>query len=130
MNTVYDELKSRDLIKQLPFEDEFIELVKNEKISVYLGIDPTADSIHIGHFIPLMLMSYFQKHGHRPILLMGGGTALIGDPSGKSDMRKMLTREEFIAVLYRALHRACHFIGIHYYRAVYMSCSSADGLNK
>lgn len=94
MNNVYDELKSRDLIKQLPFEDEFIELVKNEKISVYLGIDPTADSIHIGHFIPLMLMSYFQKHGHRPILLMGGGTAMIGDPSGKTDMRKMLTKED------------------------------------
>lgn len=94
MNTVYDELKSRDLIKQLPFEEEFIELVKNEKISVYLGIDPTADSIHIGHFIPLMLMSYFQKHGHRPILLMGGGTAMIGDPSGKTDMRKMLTKED------------------------------------
>ena len=94
MNTVYDELKSRNLIKQLPFEDEFIDLVKNEKISVYLGIDPTADSIHIGHFIPLMLMSYFQKHGHRPILLMGGGTAMIGDPSGKTDMRKMLTKED------------------------------------
>ena len=94
MNTVYDELKSRDLIKQLPFEDEFVELVKKEKISVYLGIDPTADSIHIGHFIPLMLMSYFQKHGHRPILLMGGGTAMIGDPSGKTAMRKMLTKED------------------------------------
>lgn len=92
--TVYDELKSRDLIKQIAFEDEFKELVQKEKISVYLGIDPTADSIHIGHFVPLMLMSYFQKHGHRPILLMGGGTAMIGDPSGKTDMRKMLTRED------------------------------------
>ncbi len=94
MDTVYEELKSRDLIKQIAFEDEFEKLAKEEKFSVYLGIDPTADSIHIGHFIPLMLMSYFQKHGHRPILLMGGGTALIGDPSGKSDMRKMLTRED------------------------------------
>ena len=94
MNTVYEELKSRDLIKQLPFEDEFKELVKNEKISVYLGIDPTADSIHIGHFIPLMLMSYFQKHGHKPIILMGGGTAMIGDPSNKTDMRKMLSLED------------------------------------
>ncbi|MDD2627659.1 MAG: tyrosine--tRNA ligase, partial [Clostridia bacterium] len=94
MNTVYEELKSRDLIKQLPFEDEFKELVSNEKISVYLGIDPTADSIHIGHFIPLMLMSYFQKHGHKPIILMGGGTAMIGDPSNKTDMRKMLSRED------------------------------------
>ena len=94
MSTVYDELKDRDLIKQIAFEDEFQELAKEEKFSVYLGIDPTADSIHIGHFIPLMLMSYFQKHGHRPILLMGGGTALIGDPSGKSDMRKMLDKED------------------------------------
>ena len=93
MNTVYEELKSRDLIKQIAFEDEFEKLAKEEKFSVYLGIDPTADSIHIGHFMPLMIMSYFQKHGHRPILLMGGGTALIGDPSGKSDMRKMLERE-------------------------------------
>ena len=96
MDTVYEELKSRDLIKQIAFEDEFKKLAKEEKFSVYLGIDPTADSIHIGHFIPLMLMSYFQKHGHRPILLMGGGTALIGDPSGKSDMRKMLTREDIM----------------------------------
>ena len=96
LDTVYEELKSRDLIKQIAFEDEFQKLAKEEKFSVYLGIDPTADSIHIGHFIPLMLMSYFQKHGHRPILLMGGGTALIGDPSGKSDMRKMLTREDIM----------------------------------
>ena len=96
LDTVYEELKSRDLIKQIAFEDEFKKLAKEEKFSVYLGIDPTADSIHIGHFIPLMLMSYFQKHGHRPILLMGGGTALIGDPSGKSDMRKMLTREDIM----------------------------------
>ncbi|MBR5227911.1 MAG: tyrosine--tRNA ligase [Clostridia bacterium] len=91
---VYQELKSRDLIKQIAFEEDFKKLVSNEKISVYLGIDPTADSIHIGHFVPLMLMSYFQKHGHRPIILMGGGTALIGDPSGKTDMRKMLTVED------------------------------------
>ena len=94
MDTVYEELKDRGLIKQIAFEEEFKKLAKEEKFSVYLGIDPTADSIHIGHFVPLMLMSYFQKHGHRPILLMGGGTALIGDPSGKSDMRKMLSKED------------------------------------
>jgi len=110
MNTVYDELKSRDLIKQLPFEDEFIELVKNEKISVYLGIDPTADSIHIGHFIPLMLMSYFQKHGHRPILLMGGGTAMIGDPSGKTDMRKMLTKEDIASNIEKIKKQVSKFV--------------------
>lgn len=91
---IYDVLKERDLIKQITFEDEFKKLSKEEKFSVYLGIDPTADSIHIGHFIPLMMMSYFQRCGHRPILLVGGGTAFIGDPSGKTDMRKMLTKEE------------------------------------
>jgi len=92
--SIYDVLKERDLIKQIPFEEEFKEMVKTEKTKVYLGIDPTADSIHIGHFIPLMMMSYFQKCGHTPILLVGGGTAFIGDPSGKTDMRKMLTKEE------------------------------------
>lgn len=92
--SIYDVLKQRDLIKQIPFEEEFKEMVKNEKTKVYLGIDPTADSIHIGHFIPLMMMSYFQKCGHTPIILIGGGTAFIGDPSGKTDMRKMLTPEE------------------------------------
>lgn len=92
-NTIYDVLKSRDLIKQITFEDEFKELVNKDKISLYLGIDPTADSIHIGHFIPLMMMSYFQRCGHRPVILIGGGTAIIGDPSGKTDMRRMLTKE-------------------------------------
>lgn len=92
--SVYDVLKERDLIKQIPFEEEFKEMVKKEKTKVYLGIDPTADSIHIGHFIPLMMMSYFQKCGHTPIILIGGGTAFIGDPTGKTDMRKMLSKED------------------------------------
>ena len=92
--SIYEVLKERDLIKQIAFEDEFIELSENKKTFVYLGIDPTADSIHIGHFIPLMMMSYFQKCGHTPVILVGGGTALIGDPSGKTDMRKMLTKED------------------------------------
>ncbi len=91
---IYDVLKERDLIKQITYEDEFKETIQKEKVSVYLGIDPTADSIHIGHFIPLMMMSYFQKCGHRPIILIGGGTAFIGDPSGKTDMRKMLSKED------------------------------------
>ena len=94
MKNIYDVLKERDLIKQITFEEEFKEMVQNKKTSVYLGIDPTADSIHIGHFIPLMMMSYFQKCGHRPIILIGGGTAFIGDPSGKTDMRQMLSKED------------------------------------
>lgn len=91
---IYEILKERELIKQIIYEDEFKQLVSTKKTSIYLGIDPTADSIHIGHFIPLMMMSYFQKCGHTPIILVGGGTALIGDPSGKTDMRKMLTKED------------------------------------
>ena len=94
MENIYAVLKERDLIKQITFEDEFKQMAGEKKTSVYLGIDPTADSIHIGHFIPLMMMSYFQKCGHRPIILIGGGTACIGDPSGKTDMRKMLSKEE------------------------------------
>lgn len=94
MENIYDILKERDLIKQITFEEEFKEMASTKKTSVYLGIDPTADSIHIGHFIPLMMMSYFQKCGHRPIILIGGGTAFIGDPSGKTDMRQMLTKEQ------------------------------------
>ena len=94
MENIYDILKERDLIKQITFEDEFKEMVSNKKTSVYFGIDPTADSIHIGHFIPLMMISYFQKCGHRPIILIGGGTAFIGDHSGKTDMRKMLSKED------------------------------------
>ncbi len=92
--SIYDILKERELIKQITFEDEFKELVNSKKTHVYLGIDPTADSIHIGHFIPLMMLSYFQKCGHTPIILIGGGTAFIGDPSGKTDMRQMLSTEQ------------------------------------
>ena len=108
--TVYDILKERELIKQITFEDEFRELALNEKTSVYLGIDPTADSIHIGHFIPLMLMSYFQQCGHRPIILIGGGTAMIGDPSGKTDMRKMLTKEDISKNIDNIIKQVSKFI--------------------
>ena len=108
--TIYDILKERDLIKQIAFEEEFKKTVEDEKISLYLGIDPTADSIHIGHFIPLMLMSYFQKAGHRPIILVGGGTALIGDPSGKTDMRKMLTKEDIQNNVNKIIKQVSKFI--------------------
>ncbi|MBR1883799.1 MAG: tyrosine--tRNA ligase [Clostridia bacterium] len=110
MDNIYEVLKERDLIKQITFEDEFKEMVKNEKFSVYLGIDPTADSIHIGHFIPLMMMSYFQKCGHRPIILIGGGTAMIGDPSGKTDMRKMLTKEEVMSNVEKIKNQVSRFV--------------------
>lgn len=108
--TIYDILKERELIKQITFEEDFKKLVNNEKTHVYLGIDPTADSIHIGHFIPLMMMSYFQKCGHTPIILIGGGTAFIGDPSGKTDMRKMLTPEEISKNVDNIIKQVSRFI--------------------
>lgn len=94
MSSVVDTLIERGFIKQFTHEAEIKELLEKEKITFYIGIDPTADSLHIGHFLALMLMSHMQKAGHRPIVLMGGGTAMVGDPSGKTDMRKMLTKED------------------------------------
>ncbi len=91
--TVYEELQARGLIAQVTDEDVIKELVNNGKACFYIGIDPTADSLHIGHFMTLCLMKRLQMSGNKPVCLMGGGTAMIGDPSGKTDMRKMMTRE-------------------------------------
>jgi len=92
--SAFDVLMERGFIEQLTHEDEIKELLEKEKITFYIGFDPTADSLHVGHFIALMAMAHMQRAGHRPIALIGGGTAMIGDPSGKTDMRKMLTKEE------------------------------------
>ncbi|MBU5591410.1 tyrosine--tRNA ligase [Clostridium sp. MSJ-4] len=94
MTSVFDSLLERGYIKQMTHEEEIKELLKKEPVTFYIGFDPTADSLHVGHFIALMFMAHMQKAGHRPIALLGGGTAMIGDPSGKTDMRKMLTKEE------------------------------------
>ena len=94
MANILDNLKERGYIEQLTDEEGLRKLLDDNKIAFYIGIDPTADSLHVGHFVSLMVASYMQKAGHTPIILMGGGTANIGDPSGKTDMRKMLTREE------------------------------------
>ena len=90
---VYDELKARGLIAQTTNEEKIRDLLNNDKITFYIGFDPTADSLHVGHFVQIMVMSWMQKAGHVPVALFGGGTGMIGDPSGKSDMRKMLTKE-------------------------------------
>lgn len=92
--TVFEELQRRGFIKQMTHEEEIKKLIENEKITFYIGFDPTADSLHIGHYIAMMIMAHMQRAGHRPIALLGGGTAMVGDPSGKTDMRKMLTKEE------------------------------------
>ena len=94
MANVIDELEERGYIEQITDKEGLKELLSKESVPFYIGIDPTADSIHIGHFVSLMVSSRLQKAGHKPIILMGGGTAAIGDPSGKTDMRKMLTKEE------------------------------------
>ena len=91
---VYDELKARGLIAQLTNEEKVRDLLNNGKTSFYIGFDPTADSLHVGHFVQIMVMAHMQKAGHTPIALFGGGTGMIGDPSGKSAMRRMMTREE------------------------------------
>ena len=93
MKNVLDTLKERGYVKQTVYEDELYELLGKESVSFYIGFDPTADSLHVGHFVQLMAMSIMQKAGHRPVILIGGGTGKIGDPSGKSDMRKMMTDE-------------------------------------
>ena len=90
---VFDELNSRGLIAQVTNEEKVRDILNNKKISFYIGFDPTADSLHVGHFVQIMVMSHMQKAGHKPIALFGGGTGMIGDPSGKSDMRKMLTKK-------------------------------------
>ena len=91
--TVYDELVARGLIAQVTDEEEIKELVNEGKATFYIGFDPTADSLHVGHFMALCLMKRLQMAGNKPIALIGGGTAMIGDPSGRSDMRQMMTEE-------------------------------------
>ncbi len=91
--TIYDELVARGLIAQVTDEEEIKELINNGKATFYIGFDPTADSLHVGHFMALCLMKRLQMAGNKPIALIGGGTAMIGDPSGRTDMRQMMTKE-------------------------------------
>ncbi len=94
MENVFDILKERGFIQQVTHEEAVRELLGREKVTFYIGFDPTADSLHIGHFVQLMAMAHMQKAGHRPIALLGVGTAMVGDPTGKTEMRKMLSLEE------------------------------------
>lgn len=94
MANVYDILLERGYIDQVTYEDELRELLEKEKVTFYIGFDATADSLTLGHFIQIMVMMHMQRAGHRPIALLGGGTTMIGDPSGRTDMRKMLTKEQ------------------------------------
>ena len=110
MTDIIKELENRGYIEQLTHEEEMRKLFQNESVSFYIGIDPTANSMHIGHFVALMVASRLQKAGHRPIILMGGGTAAIGDPSGRTDMRQMLTREQLDANVSEIKKQAERFV--------------------
>lgn len=90
---IMDTLRKRGFIKQTVFEDELYEKLGKESVPFYIGFDPTADSLHVGHFLTLIAMHHMQQAGHKPIILIGGGTGMVGDPSGRTDMRQMMTRE-------------------------------------
>lgn len=94
MANVFHILKERGFVQQLTHEEPLIELLDKEQVTVYVGYDPTADSLHVGHMVTIMALAHMQRHGHRPIAVAGGGTALIGDPSGKTEMRPMLSMEQ------------------------------------
>ena len=94
MENIFKILQERNYIEQMTHPDEMKEMFAKESVPFYIGIDPTADSLHVGHFVSLMVASHMQKCGHKPIIVIGGGTANIGDPSGKTDMRKMLSKED------------------------------------
>lgn len=93
---VYDVLMERGLIRQTTHEEEIRDLLGKERVTFYIGFDPTADSLHVGHFIQIITMMYMQKFGHRPIALVGSGTTMVGDPSGRTDMRQMMTKEQIM----------------------------------
>lgn len=93
MTNVMDTLRARGFVKQTVYEDELYEMLGRESVPFYIGFDPTADSLHVGHFMQLIAMRHMQDAGHKPIILIGGGTAMVGDPSGRTDMRSMMTKE-------------------------------------
>ncbi len=94
MSSVFEILKERGFIAQITHEEQVKELLEKEKVTFYIGFDPTADSLHVGHFLQMVVMAHMQRAGHRPIAIIGAGTTMVGDPTGKTDMRKMMTREE------------------------------------
>ena len=93
MANIMDVLRERGFVKQMVYEEELYEKLGKESVPFYIGFDPTADSLHVGHFLTLIAMHHMQQAGHKPIILIGGGTAMIGDPSGRTDMRQMMTKE-------------------------------------
>ena len=124
--SVFDVLKERGFIQQMTHEDEIRELLEKQKVTFYTGFDPTADSLTAGHLMTLMALAHLQRAGHRPIVLLGGGTAMVGDPSGKTDMRKMLTKEDISANAARFKAQMERFIDFSEGRAI--MANNADWL--
>ena len=125
MNIV-EEFKARGLLAQCTDEAAVTALLEKEKVSFYIGFDPTADSLHVGHMMQMIIMARMQRAGHRPIAIFGGGTGMIGDPSGKSDMRRMMTRETIAHNIECFMRQMSHFIDISDGKAVFVN--NADWL--
>ncbi|MCL2544322.1 MAG: tyrosine--tRNA ligase [Clostridia bacterium] len=123
---ILDTLKERGFIAQMSYEEELYKLFEREQVTYYEGTDPTADSLHIGHCLPLFAMAHMQRAGHRPIALMGGGTAMIGDPSGKTDMRSMLTVEQIDANIRKVQKQVARFLDFSEGKAILVN--NADWL--
>ncbi|MBL8026754.1 MAG: tyrosine--tRNA ligase, partial [Fibrobacteres bacterium] len=118
MSTAYDILKKRGFLAQLTHEKEIIELFASKKLTFYAGFDPTADSLHVGHLLPIMAMAHMQRQGHRPIALLGGATAMIGDPTGKDEMRNMLSTETIDGNIKAIGKQMAHFLDFSEGKAV------------
>ncbi len=108
--TLFEELKARGLFAQVTDEEKVQDLLDNHKITFYTGYDPTADSLHIGHFLQLVVMAHMQRAGHRPIAILGGGTAMVGDPTGRTDMRRMMSKETIAQNIARFREQMSHFV--------------------
>ncbi len=126
--TLFEELKARGLVAQSTNEEKIQELLDAGKATFYIGFDPTADSLHVGHFLQLIVMRHLQRAGNRPIALIGGGTTMVGDPSGRSDMRKMMTQEEIASNADRFKNQIGKFVDFSNGRALMVN--NADWLLK
>ena len=124
---VYDVLKERGFIKQTIYDEDLYKTLGEKSVKFYVGFDPTADSLHIGHYIPIMAMAWMQRYGHTPIALFGGGTGMIGDPSGRSDMRQMMTKETIAHNIDCFKKQMSRFISFEGENAA-IGCNNADWL--